>query len=143
LFDLTPAQERHLSKILYIRITSNLSTTPSQTNEIINSLKREKYKFFYNDYGIESGYLLWANVNSFGYRRFIEHKIKPIYLHEWNEGTNNIFLQLVINKPFSKITYAQLLKERRQFNLSAYISKKDNVVNIKSQSSFSMKEYRL
>lgn len=132
MFDLTPAQERHLSNILYIRIKSNLSTTPSEANEIINSLKREKFKFFYNDYGIESGYLLWANVNSFTYRRFIDHKIKPIYLHEWNEGKNNIFLQLVINKPFSKITYTQLLKERRQFNLSAYVSKKDKIVTYKN-----------
>lgn len=114
-----------LSRVMSIRL--GLGISPPELNEVLNSIRTGKIDFFKNEYGIESGYIIWCSTNDYTLKRFIDYKIKPRFFSEWSEGENTIVLQLVNNSKDPRLALKCLLNLKRKFNRVFYLSKNNRI----------------
>lgn len=116
-----------LSKVMSIRLSLGYGISPSELNEVLNSIRTNKIEFFKNEYGIESGYIIWCSANDYTLKRFINFKIKPRFFSEWSEGENTVVLQLVNNSKDPRLALKFLLNLKRKFDRAFYLSKKNRI----------------
>jgi hypothetical protein len=116
-----------LSTVMNIRLGLGQGISPAELNEVINSIRTNKIVFFKNQYGIESGYIIWCDTNDYTLKRFFDFKVKPRFFSEWNEGKNTIVLQLINNSKNSPLAVSELLGLRSDWNRIFYLTRKNGI----------------
>lgn len=116
------SEDTQLASIMRFRAGLNLSTSVNEFKNIDYSLNQGNYHIVFDpNTNMMLAYILWADVAEETLERYMDYNIKPIYLHEWKEGSIGLILDFAVSSIY-KFNVLELLPDT--FEDARFIYKK-------------------
>ncbi|WDE05703.1 toxin-activating lysine-acyltransferase [Thalassomonas viridans] len=104
-------QDSILAEVMRFRAGLNLPASPDTFRLIDYSISQGTCHVLHDKTtNLVMAYVIWANVIEETWHRYLEHDVKPIYQHEWQEGDIGMILDVVVN-PVYKLNMLEKLPE--------------------------------